>query len=94
MTLLTYEELSERGSTMLLSRGRIVALACVLGVAAAGAAGEDALRELRAERGRLAERPRRLIANNDGCDALYFPKALEPTAENFLGRRLALLAGK
>ncbi len=79
---------------MIFSRGTIVLMACVLGAVAAGAVGEDALRELRSERKRLAERPRRLIANNDGCDAFYFPRAIEPTVENFLGRRLALLVGK
>jgi hypothetical protein len=51
------------------------------------------LEELRAARVRLTEQPRRLIANNDGCDGLYFPRNLEPTAKNFLDRRTAHLAG-
>lgn len=51
------------------------------------------LAELRAARTALAAKPRRLIANNDGCDALYFPKDVEPTARNFIDLRTAVLAG-
>lgn len=51
------------------------------------------LAELRAARAEMAARPRRLIANNDGCDALYFPKDKEPTAKNFIDWRTAVLAG-
>jgi len=43
--------------------------------------------EHRAARARLARRPNRLMFNNDGCDAAYFPAKLEPTAENFLAIR-------
>ncbi len=38
-------------------------------------------------------RRRRVIFNNDGCDALYFPSNLEPTPENFLGVRTRPLLG-
>lgn len=51
------------------------------------------LAELRAARSEMAARPRRLIANNDGCDCLYFPGNLEPTAKNFIDQRTSLLAG-
>jgi hypothetical protein len=50
------------------------------------------LEELRAERTRLANEPRRLIMNNDGCDCLYFPRNLEATPENFLKLRTMNLA--
>jgi hypothetical protein len=51
------------------------------------------LDELRAARGRLAAKQRRLIANDDGCDCLYFPRNVEPTVQNFLNLRTAMLAG-
>ncbi len=51
------------------------------------------LEELRAERSRMAAKPRRLIANNDGCDVLYFPGDREPTEKNFLDLRTTHLAG-
>lgn len=51
------------------------------------------LDQLRAARANLAGQPRRLMANNDGCDSLYFPRDLEPTVQNFLDRRTSLLAG-
>ena len=51
------------------------------------------LEDLRAERARIAAQPRRLIANNDGCDCLYFPGSMEPTPQNFLDRRTTSLAG-
>ncbi len=50
------------------------------------------LEELRAARAEMAAKPRRLIANNDGCDCLYFPKATEPTPQNFLDLRTSMLA--
>lgn len=52
----------------------------------------EALSELRSERVRLAERARRLIMNNDGCDCLYFPGGQEVTEENFLKLRTSGLA--
>ncbi len=51
------------------------------------------LEELRAARAQLAANPRRLIANNDGCDCLYFPRDVEPTVRNFLELRTSMLAG-
>jgi hypothetical protein len=51
------------------------------------------LEQLRAARAKLAAQPRRLIANNDGCDCLYFPGDVEPTPEHFLERRTTMLAG-
>ena len=41
----------------------------------------------RMDRARLARRPHRLMFDNDGCDALYFPAKLKPTKENFLSIR-------
>lgn len=54
----------------------------------------DPLIELRNERSRLAKIPRRLIMNNDGCDALYFPRKDIVTPENFLKLRTSNLSGK
>ncbi len=51
------------------------------------------LEKLRTERSKLAAKPRGLIANNDGCDCLYFPGNLEPTVKNFLDLRTTHLAG-
>jgi hypothetical protein len=51
------------------------------------------IHDLRAARAKLADKPRRLIANNDGCDALYFPRSLEPTVKKFIDQRTSLLAG-
>lgn len=53
---------------------------------------DDSLTDLRAERTRLAQKPRRLVMNNDGCDCLYFPSNLEVTVENFLNLRTTALA--
>lgn len=74
------------------------ALAAALPVIASAAGpvaggGEEALRQLREERRRIAHRPRGILFNNDGCDVLYFPPDLAPTVSNFLARRTAPLAG-
>lgn len=53
----------------------------------------SSIETLRAARAKLAAQPRRLIANNDGCDCLYFPKDMEPTVRNFLDLRTSVLAG-
>ena len=45
------------------------------------------------QRKALAFKPRRLILNNDGCDALYFPETEEITKETFLAKRTSPLAG-
>ncbi|NOX55412.1 MAG: family 10 glycosylhydrolase [Planctomycetes bacterium] len=49
--------------------------------------------ELRHARKQKLRTPRRIIANNDGCDCLYFPKDLKPTVANFLAQRTTDLAG-
>ena len=38
-------------------------------------------------------RKRQIIYNTDGCDALYFPKGLEATRENFIAQRLTHAIG-
>ncbi|MFW6162983.1 MAG: family 10 glycosylhydrolase [Planctomycetota bacterium] len=50
------------------------------------------LEQLREQRRELAFAPRGILANNDGCDCLYYPKDLEITVENFLDRRTTALA--
>jgi hypothetical protein len=52
-----------------------------------------ALKQLRETRSQLAHRQRRVIFNNDGCDALYLPKGEELTVEKFLAKRTSPLAG-
>ncbi|MCD6360239.1 MAG: hypothetical protein J7M38_05180 [Armatimonadetes bacterium] len=51
------------------------------------------LEQLRAQRREMAHKPRRIIANNDGCDCLYFPRNTELTVQSFLDRRTTDLAG-
>ena len=51
------------------------------------------LDELRTARKQLAQRPRRIIFNNDGCDCLYFPRDQKVTVEGFLEKRTSPLAG-
>jgi len=51
------------------------------------------LTQLRAMRMQLAHRRRRILFNNDGCDALYFPRDRNATPENFLAMRTSPLAG-
>lgn len=76
---------------------RLLLIAVISAVSLADGLAQNAamrsLDDLRAARAKLAAKPRRLIANNDGCDALYFPKDKEPTAKNFIDRRTAVLAG-
>jgi len=50
------------------------------------------LKELRQARNELAQRQRRIIMNNDGCDVLYFPKSEKATVKGFLARRTTPLA--
>lgn len=73
----------------------LLTLWCVMSLLAVSvpAASISNLKELRAERARLAARPGRLIMNNDGCDCLYFPRKLASTPENFLQQRTTDLAG-
>jgi hypothetical protein len=51
------------------------------------------LERLRALRREAAQRPRRVIFNNDGCDCLYFPQKQPVTAATFLAQRTSPLAG-
>ena len=72
----------------------LAAIAPAVTLVAAPADGDGgALRRLRDERRTLAHRPRGILFNNDGCDVLYFPPDLAPSASNFLARRTAPLAG-
>lgn len=57
-----------------------------------GAGETMTLEQLREARRELAFKPRGILANNDGCDALYYPRELELTVENFLNRRTTALA--
>jgi len=80
----------------LLSRAIAAILALVLagaGTALGEPAGKVSLEDLRQARRELAQRPRRIIMNNDGCDVLYFPKGEEATVEAFLAKRTTPLAG-
>ncbi|NUQ01059.1 MAG: hypothetical protein HUU35_14515, partial [Armatimonadetes bacterium] len=51
------------------------------------------LDQLRTERRELARRPRGIIYNNDGCDALYYPKDKPLTVDSFLAARTSGVAG-
>ena len=55
--------------------------------------GETALERLRADRRQAAQSQRRIIFDNDGCDAWYFPLDKEATPENLLAVRTAPLLG-
>jgi len=61
--------------------------------AQAPARGPINLEQLREMRRVAAHHPRRIIANNDGCDCLYFPRNTELTVQSFLDRRTTGLAG-
>ncbi len=50
------------------------------------------LEQLRQQRSQMLKHRRRIIANNDGCDCLYFPKNQEITVDNFLRMRTSELA--
>ncbi|MCX6910513.1 MAG: family 10 glycosylhydrolase [Verrucomicrobia bacterium] len=52
-----------------------------------------ALKQLRETRKQLAHKQRRVIFNNDGCDALYLPKDEKLTIEKFLDKRTTPLKG-
>jgi len=52
-----------------------------------------ALKQLRETRKQLAHKQRRVIFNNDGCDALYLPKGEKLTIEKFLDKRTTPLKG-
>jgi len=72
--------------------GTVAAALLLAGVLAAQEGGMTT-EQLRAARRELAHRPRRILANNDGCDALYFPRDREVTVEDFLAERTTGLAG-
>lgn len=55
--------------------------------------GESALKQLRETRKQLAHKQRRVIFNNDGCDALYLPKGEKLSVEKFLDKRTTPLKG-
>ncbi len=57
-----------------------------------GEADTMTLDQLREQRRELAFAPRGILANNDGCDCLYYPKDRELTIENFLDMRTTALA--
>lgn len=62
------------------------------GMATGQAAEETSLEEHRQARKELAQRQRRVIMNNDGCDVLYFPNDEQATLEAFLAKRTTPLA--
>ncbi len=75
--------------------GLLVAVAAssiTIGGVEAQQGGELSLEQLREMRRELAHTPRGIIANNDGCDCLYYPKDLEISVQNFLDRRTTALA--
>jgi len=51
------------------------------------------LDQLRQQRKEMAAKKRRIIMNNDGCEAIYFPKNEKLTVESFLAKRTTPLAG-
>ena len=63
------------------------------GAAFGQSAGNPSLEELRQRRSELAQKRRRIMMNNDGCDVLYFPKDEKATVEGFLAKRTTPLAG-
>ena len=69
------------------------AISAFLGAAEPGVAVSPELAALREKRAALVARQRRIIANNDGCDCLYFPKDQELTPQTFLDARTTALAG-
>jgi hypothetical protein len=77
---------------------RAIMVISILAVAGIGTvfgqpAGKLQLEDLRRTRRELAQRQRRIIMNNDGCDVLYFPKGEKATVEGFLAKRTTPLAG-
>ncbi len=66
----------------------LVVLACPLAGRVQGAEQRSlSLDELRTARKQLAQRPRRIIFNNDGCDTLCYPRDQKATVEGFLEKR-------
>ncbi len=72
---------------------RFWTMTVLVSIATAATAAPLGLDELRAQRHDLAFRQRRIMANNDGCDALYYPRDAELTPQAFLDQRTTALAG-
>ena len=49
--------------------------------------------EFEARRQEMLNRPREVIYNTDGCDAVYYPRELAATKENFIDQRLKYTQG-
>ncbi|MFQ5811527.1 MAG: family 10 glycosylhydrolase, partial [Armatimonadota bacterium] len=80
-------------SRLLLAAATSLLAASALSAQPGGGTGKLSLEQLRDMRRELAHRPRRIIANNDGCDALYFPRDVEADVESFLAQRTTGLVG-
>lgn len=82
-------------STRVLPTAALLLAGAALGQAPVGPAQAkpQTLDQLRQRRHELAFRKRGIIANNDGCDVLYFPKKQKLTPKTFLDQRTTALAG-
>ena len=65
--------------TMSFSASSLLVIVASVLMASAVSAQTLSLEQLRETRRELAHTPRRIIANNDGCDCLYFPRNIELT---------------
>lgn len=79
--------MAEAVSRLLLAAGALVVVASTVSAQPPVGEGKLSLEQLREMRRELAHRQRRIIANNDGCDALYFPRDAEANVESFLAQR-------
>jgi hypothetical protein len=79
--------------TMSFSASSLLVIVASVLMASAVSAQTLSLEQLRDTRRELAHTPRRIIANNDGCDCLYFPRNIELTVQSFLDRRTTGLVG-
>jgi len=70
-----------------------LAMLSLVTLTAAQAQDPAALAQLRSQRRELAHQPRRIVFNNDGCDALYYPHDAEFKVQTFLDARTTALAG-
>ena len=73
--------------------GRKSVNVCMAAVTAAGVASAAPGTDFEALRAKLLNRPRQVLYNTDGCDALYFPAELPATAEALEGCRLVYTRG-
>ena len=69
---------------------RAAVLAVIFTSAAAAAAADD---DFEAKRAEMVNRKREIIYNTDGCDAVYYPRELPATKENFINRRFVYTRG-